>query len=255
MEEDRYCPNCGVSFTPSTGKQRWCCRRCRDAYQHRARRRIAKCTDPQGRESLRVAFYNDRIKIDVFTSVRKQHPILFDYREEKSFIEDEHPSFRVPLHGRGVGHSVVLDDIANNRAFLNEKIYLDHYGYPFIVAEDGRMAHLHHLVKGYPPKGQVVDHINNDRLDCRLSNLRFISKGHNNFNKRALRDDNTSGHTGVYYDGRKWYARISYKGETYQLGSYESFEEAVRARRRAELEVYGENPHFSEGKRSRYGGR
>ncbi|MBQ3256555.1 MAG: hypothetical protein IJA67_03975 [Oscillospiraceae bacterium] len=53
---------------------------------------------------------------------------------------------------------------------------------------------------------------------------------------------NTSGARGVYYDKRtgKWRARLKFKGKLMNFGSYYSFDEAVKARARAEEEYYGE---------------
>lgn len=51
--------------------------------------------------------------------------------------------------------------------------------------------------------------------------------------KKRLNRNNTSGHTGVYLDGRqgRWVAQIGFKGKTYYLGSYSDKEDAVQARR------------------------
>ncbi len=52
---------------------------------------------------------------------------------------------------------------------------------------------------------------------------------------------NTSGCRGVYYEKRsnKWRARLKFKGKIMDFGSYERFEDAVQARRRAEAEYFG----------------
>ncbi len=52
---------------------------------------------------------------------------------------------------------------------------------------------------------------------------------------------NTSGCRGVYYEKRtnKWRARLKFKGKIMNFGSYERFEDAVAARRQAELEYFG----------------
>lgn len=52
---------------------------------------------------------------------------------------------------------------------------------------------------------------------------------------------NTSGARGVYYDKRsnKWRARLKFKGRLMDFGSYTEFEDAVKARSRAEEEIYG----------------
>ena len=53
---------------------------------------------------------------------------------------------------------------------------------------------------------------------------------------------NSSGVRGVYYDRRthKWRARLKFKGKLMNFGSYSNFEDAVKARRQAEDEYYGE---------------
>lgn len=54
--------------------------------------------------------------------------------------------------------------------------------------------------------------------------------------KRRPLSTNTSGYTGVYWDGRRgrWIARIIFKGKSYSLGAYRSKQDAVTARRRGE---------------------
>ena len=53
---------------------------------------------------------------------------------------------------------------------------------------------------------------------------------------------NTSGVRGVYFDKNsgKWRARLKFKGHLMNFGSFENFEDAVSARRNAELEYFGE---------------
>ena len=52
---------------------------------------------------------------------------------------------------------------------------------------------------------------------------------------------NSSGVRGVQYDKRakKFRARLKFKGKLMNFGSYENFEDAVAARKAAELEYYG----------------
>lgn len=51
-----------------------------------------------------------------------------------------------------------------------------------------------------------------------------------------LRSNNTSGHTGVHKKRSKWIAYITVGRRFYWLGSYDHYEEAVAARRKAEEE-------------------
>ena len=49
-----------------------------------------------------------------------------------------------------------------------------------------------------------------------------------------LSKNNTSGYKGVFKKRGKWAAQIQYKGKSYYLGSYDTFENAVVARKTAE---------------------
>lgn len=53
---------------------------------------------------------------------------------------------------------------------------------------------------------------------------------------------NTSGCRGVYFDRRtgKWRARLKFKGKLMNFGYYSEYEDAVKARKQAEQEYYGE---------------
>ena len=53
---------------------------------------------------------------------------------------------------------------------------------------------------------------------------------------KTIRKNNTSGVPGVYWEVKKrmWRASICFKGKRYSLGRHRRFEDAVRARKRAE---------------------
>jgi hypothetical protein len=80
-----------------------------------------------------------------------------------------------------------------------------------------------------------IDHINRDRSDNRIDNLRDVSNSVNAHNS-VTRKDNSTGVRGVYYNSinNNWRAIINIKGKTIDLGSYTSFVEAVHARKKAE---------------------
>lgn len=62
----------------------------------------------------------------------------------------------------------------------------------------------------------------------------------------AIRSNNTSGYPGVHKKRDKWAARITFQKNTYQLGSYESIEEAIAVRQEAETQLRNDPQHFSE---------
>ena len=87
------------------------------------------------------------------------------------------------------------------------------------------------LVYGYWPRR--LDHINGDKTDDRLVNLRDASAQENSRNcKRSAA--NTSGQTGVSRHGKKWRAYIMVDGKQQHLGLFNSKERAYGARLSAE---------------------
>ena len=90
---------------------------------------------------------------------------------------------------------------------------------------------------------QPIDHINHDRSDNRIENLRAVPHAVNCRN-RKLRNDNKSGINGVYWNKRekKWCAAIHKSGRCIHLGYFTSKDEAITARVFAGVE-YGFHPN------------
>lgn len=97
-----------------------------------------------------------------------------------------------------------------------------------------------------------IDHINGDRGDNRIVNLRAAPRYENNRNRRMNRR-NTSGVTGVHYAKTvgKWMASITVEGVKKNLGMYDQKEDAISARQKAERD-YGYHPRHGRDDRPRY---
>ena len=82
-----------------------------------------------------------------------------------------------------------------------------------------------------------VDHIDGNGLNNRWNNLREVSSQENNMNMR-LSSNNTSGVTGVCWATRdkRWIANIKVNRKNKCLGYFTDFNEAVAARKAAEIE-------------------
>ena len=92
---------------------------------------------------------------------------------------------------------------------------------------------------GYDP--DQVDHINGDRADNRLVNLRIATHGENCQNSKVRKHSHT-GLKGVGYDSRRglWRARINVEGKKNWLGYFNSPEEAHAAYCKAAKELHGD---------------
>lgn len=88
-----------------------------------------------------------------------------------------------------------------------------------------------------------IDHINGNKADNRIANLRDVTDRENHLNQRR-RGDNTSGVIGVRYfpPTKRWHAYISIDGKRIPLGNYRYFDAAVAARKAAE-KVLGFHPN------------
>jgi hypothetical protein len=85
-----------------------------------------------------------------------------------------------------------------------------------------------------------IDHVNRDKSDNRLCNLRLATMTQNQGNAGARRD-NKLGVKGVDYREKwgKWQARIHKQGKTHRLGSFDTPEEASAAYLAAAQEHFG----------------
>lgn len=82
---------------------------------------------------------------------------------------------------------------------------------------------------------RLVDHIDGDCANNRISNLRDVSQSENMRNA-AMSSRNTSGQTGVCFDNSrsKWSASIRADGKKINLGRYDCKSGAILARKAAE---------------------
>lgn len=111
--------------------------------------------------------------------------------------------------------------------------YLHKNGYYYIQLD--RIKFSAHRVAwalsfGKWPSG-VIDHIDGNRSNNKLSNLRDISTEENRANISRL-SNNKSGHKNISWKPShgKWWVRVSHKGKQSLLGYFDDLEKAVEAR-------------------------
>ena len=100
---------------------------------------------------------------------------------------------------------------------------------------------LHRKILKISDKNIVIDHIDGNPLNNRLSNLRICSQNDNNKNA-SIRKDNTSGYKGVYFDkiSNKWKSSIQSNKKRIILGLFNTPEEAYAAYCEASKKYHGE---------------
>jgi hypothetical protein len=103
---------------------------------------------------------------------------------------------------------------------------------------DGKSQAAHRLawlyVYGYMPK--ILDHINRNKTDNRICNLREATVAQNVQNRTAIKLP-TSGLVGVHkHDGVFWRSRITVNGKTIELGLFKDKLKAKEAYDKAKRE-------------------
>jgi hypothetical protein len=110
---------------------------------------------------------------------------------------------------------------------IERKLYLGH-----------RLAWLY--MYGVWPK--EIDHINRNRSDNRIENLREAPRHIDNVRNQSIRESNTSGVIGVHWQKNisKWFAYIGIRYRRISLGYFDNFDDAVNARKSAERHYFGD---------------
>lgn len=146
------------------------------------------------------------------------------------------------------GHTIIVDSDyfpllsrftwainKNNDITKTTKVYAQTY-------IQGELILLHRFLLN-PPKWLLVDHINGNGLDNRVSNLRLTDKQGNAANRPKDRLKNPSSkYKGVSFckGNKKWKGQISVKGKTIYLGYFLNEIQAAEAYNIAAKKYFGE---------------
>jgi len=131
------------------------------------------------------------------------------------------------------GNSRFDNKYAGKEAFTS---LLEGYYVGGLLSRSSVKAHrvAYKYVHGVEP--DEVDHINGDRSDNRICNLRDVTSAENKRNA-SMPSTNTSGVVGVSFDKsrNKWLATITLSNRAKNLGRFDNKNDAITARKNAEI--------------------
>jgi hypothetical protein len=150
-------------------------------------------------------------------------------------------------HGYSVSN---FGNVINNFTHEPVKFLVNNTGYFYIFlickgTISDKVFLIHRLVAEIfipnPENKSDVDHIDGNKQNNNVNNLRWCSHSENMMNT-GLSKANTSGIKGVYYDKRigMWRAQIMHNYKTHYLGCYNKLEDAAKARREKAKQLFGE---------------
>jgi len=90
------------------------------------------------------------------------------------------------------------------------------------------------IIKREDPLDYQIDHINGNKLDNRIENLRKATHGQNSCNKKNVKG------CSFYKKTNKWVARIMSNNKDYYLGRFDTEEQAREAYLRAKEKLHSE---------------
>lgn len=132
-----------------------------------------------------------------------------------------------------------------SRPHLNGRIAgtLNTAGYR-VIRVSGELHYGHRLARLYQTGAWPVvevDHRDLDKSNNRWGNLRDATHEENSTNE-GLRNSNSSGHKGVYFNKRQqqWHASITVSGRSIHLGYFDDIEIAAAIYAKASNDLHGE---------------
>lgn len=138
--------------------------------------------------------------------------------------------------------------VRNDKTDRMLKYYDNGHGYSIVsLCKNGKSNkyQVHVLVANTfidnPKNGSCVDHIDNNRSNNNVANLRFATKTENAQNSK-LSSKNKSGIKGVSFkkSSNKWRAYISIDGVKVHLGYFDNIEDAKKARVDSANQAFGQ---------------
>jgi hypothetical protein len=131
-------------------------------------------------------------------------------------------------------HWCIWKDNSTNTYYVRSSIFLGKI--------DGKnkydVLYLHKIIFG--DNIGMIDHINNNSLDNRKSNLRKINNTNNLRNRKGINKSNKSGYRNVSKSGNKWLVSLQIDGKQKRLKYFYDVDEAGNYAKEMRKKYYGE---------------
>lgn len=149
---------------------------------------------------------------------------LFEYREDGNLLWKVSSTNRVRI-GDIVGY---LNIAGYHRVQIDRKKYFLH-----------RLIYMYH--HGSLTPGMDIDHIDGNKSNNRIENLREITHSQNLMNAKINKNSKT-GVKGVYFSkkAKKYQTQLVINGKNTYLGTYSTLEEAEKVMKEAREKYHGE---------------
>jgi hypothetical protein len=173
-----------------------------------------------------------------YQQVRKYGEVRRTIYDPNEFIVNDDNTIEIKLYDKyGSYKSSSIIDVDFLELVKKYKWYEKNGYVRGAKACDNNKIFLHRLITNCP-NNMVIDHINKDTLDNRLSNLRICTQKDNARNRDYIKSNK---HVGVkLVASGNYQACITVNYKTIYLGTFSEFECAVQARLDAEIKYFGE---------------
>lgn len=173
-----------------------------------------------------------RYKLRGYKMCGKHHAQMYRHGKIYTTMRDYRPAIiekniaKIPLGiNAKYGYTIVDKEFAQLDKY---KWSVDNVGYPSTSSITGDTIRLHSLIiscNNY----MVTDHINRNKLDNRLSNLRIVTQDVNCHNRGASKISKT-GIKNIYPNKRDgtYYGQVQIHGKRYTLGYYRTIHDAIK---------------------------
>jgi hypothetical protein len=182
--------------------------------------------------------------------IKRKYYGLFDKKHDAIFHRDNILNSLVSKHIKIIRNNdsiAIRKIIKNNKEhviLLDDDIYIKLYKISLHLNNDGYpLLSNKQILSRYVTNakiGEIIDHINGNKLDNRSCNLRKVTNKENRYNS-SKQKGTSSKYIGVYYNKlrKKWYTTIRVNNKLLYLGCYHDEDTAGKVRDEATKKYFG----------------